>query len=181
VSTNAEYDPNVYDRRGLLAEVRRGFTLAWAGHHGANHWGRVRCHALAIARARGADTRVVELFAFLHDSQRRDEWKDPGHGARGAEYARALQSRFFDLRPAQIDQLAHAIRHHSGGEVSTDATIQTCWDADRLDLGRVRIKPSDEYLSEEGARRINLAYAWSRGRARRHEKSSGGSAFETAR
>jgi uncharacterized protein len=181
VSTNAEYDPNVYDRRGLLAEVRRGFMLDWSGHHGADHWGRVRCHALAIARARGADLLVVELFAFLHDSQRRDEWKDTGHGARGAEYARALQGRFFDLRPAQVDRLASAIRHHSGGEVSTDATIQTCWDADRLDLGRVRIKPSDEYLSEEGARRISLAYAWSRGRARRHEKSSGGSIFETAR
>ena len=139
------------------------------------------CGLRAIARARGADLLVVELFAFLHDSQRRDEWKDTGHGARGAEYARALQGRFFDLRPAQVDRLASAIRHHSGGEVSTNATIQTCWDADRLDLGRVRIKPSDEYLSEEGARRINLAYAWSRGRARRHEKSSGGSAFETAR
>jgi uncharacterized protein len=169
------------DRVGLLAEIRCGFTLDWAGHHGANHWGRVRYHALAIAQARGADVVVVELFAFLHDSQRRDEWKDPGHGARGAEYARALQGRFFDLRASQLDRLTHAIRHHSGGEVSTDATIQTCWDADRLDLGRVGIKPSDEFLSEEGARRIGLADAWSRGHARRHEKYAAGSVLDPAR
>jgi uncharacterized protein len=160
-----------YDRAGLLAEIRRGFALDWAGHHGANHWGRVHCHALAIAEARGADLLVVELFAFLHDSQRNDEWQDPRHGTRGAEYARALQGRFFELLPTQIDQLTHAICHHSGGEISTDATIQTCWDADRLDLGRVGIKPSDRFLSEEGAQRIALAYAWSRGRTYHGEKS----------
>jgi uncharacterized protein len=113
---------------------------------------------------------VVELFAFLHDSQLEDEWRVPGHGNRGAEFARSLQGRFFELRPAQLDRLAYAIRHHSGGEVSTDATIQSCWDGDRLDLGRVGIKPTDKYLSEEGSRRIKMAYAWSRGRARRHEK-----------
>lgn len=156
-----------YDRAGLLAEIRQNFTLDWVGHHGANHWGRVRSHALAIAKARGADALVVELFAFLHDSQREDEWADPGHGARGAEYAHSLQGKFFDLQPAQLDRLAYAIRHHSGGDVSTDATIQSCWDADRLDLGRVGIKPAAEFLSSEGASRIKLAYRWSRGKNHR--------------
>ena len=180
MNTNADHDPSVYDRRGLLAEVRRGFVLDWTGDHGAHHWGRVRHHAMTIARARTADVLVVELFAFLHDSQREDEWRDPGHGNRGAEFARSLQGRFFELRPAQLDRLAYAIRHHSGGEVSTDATIQSCWDGDRLDLGRVGIKPTDKYLSEEGSRRIKMAYAWSRGRARRHEKYSSGSSFDPA-
>ena len=106
---------------------------------------------------------VVELFAFLHDSQREDEWCDPGHGARGADYARALQGRFFDLKPAQLDRLSYAIRYHSGGEVSTDVTIQSCWDADRLDLGRVGITPDERFLSPEGAARIEFAYRWSRG------------------
>ena len=159
-------DPIVYDRAGLLAEIRHGFAVDWAGHHGANHWGRVRRHALAIAQARGADLLVVELFAFLHDSQREDEWTDPGHGARGADYARSVQGKFFDLKPAQLDRLAYAIRHHSGGEISTDATIQSCWDADRLDLGRVGIKPDAELLSSEGALRIKFAYRWSKGKTR---------------
>jgi uncharacterized protein len=53
------------------------------------------------------------------------------------------------------------MQHHSGGEVSTNATIQTCWDSDRLDLGRVGIKPSAQYISEEAAFFIDLAYEWS--------------------
>lgn len=164
-------DPMVYDRVGLLAEIRRGFTLDWAGHHGANHWGRVRHHALSIAKSRSANLLVVELFAFLHDSQRRDEWRDPKHGDRGAEYARSLQGRFYELSTKALSQLTHAIRHHSGGEISTDATIQSCWDADRLDLGRVGIKPAPEFLSSEGALRIDFAYRWSKGKNHREAHS----------
>jgi uncharacterized protein len=151
----------VYDRVGLLAEIRRGFTLDWAGHHGANHSGRVRHHALSIAKSRSANLLVVELFAFLHDSQRRDEWRDPKHGERGAEYARSLQGKFYSLGAKPLSQLTHAIRYHSGGEVSTDTTIQSCWDADRLDLGRVGIKPRSEFLSPHGAQHIESAYGWS--------------------
>jgi uncharacterized protein len=47
--------------------------------------------------------------------------------------------------------------------VHTCATIQSCWDGDRLDLGRVGIKPHKDYLSEEGARLIARAYKMSRG------------------
>jgi uncharacterized protein len=79
---------------------------------------------VSVARARGADLLVAELFAFLHDSQREDERGDPHHRRRGADYARSRQGVFFELKPAQLDRLAHAIRHHSGGEVGTDATIQ---------------------------------------------------------
>ena len=161
----------LFNRSGLLAEIRRSFALAWAGHHGAHHWGRVRRHALCIARARGADLLVVELFAFLHDSQRQDEWRDPKHGDRGAEYARSLQGRFYELSTKALSQLTQAIRHHSGGEISTDATIQSCWDADRLDLGRVGIKPAAEYLSSEGASRIDFAYCWSKRKCYREAHS----------
>jgi uncharacterized protein len=53
------------------------------------------------------------------------------------------------------------MKHHSGGEVSTNKTIQTCWDADRLDLGRVGIIPAPKYLSKKAAPYINTAYDWS--------------------
>jgi len=114
---------------------------------------------------------VVELFAFLHDSQRRDEWEDSKHGDRGAEYARSLQGRFYELSTKALSQLTHAIRHHSGGEISTDATIQSCWDADRLDLGRVGIVPAAEFLSSEGASRIESAYCWSKRKCYREAHS----------
>jgi uncharacterized protein len=60
-------------------------------------------------------------------------------------------------------QACHAMQHHSGGDVHTCATIQSCWDGDRLDLGSVGIKPHKDYLSEEGARLIAGTYKMSRG------------------
>jgi uncharacterized protein len=39
--------------------------------------------------------------------------------------------------------------------------IQTYWDADRLDLSRVGIFPSAQYLSQEAALFIDLAHDWS--------------------
>jgi hypothetical protein len=50
-----------------------------------------------------------------------------------------------------------------GGGVDTDPTVQTCWDADRLDLGRVGIKPHPDFLSPFAAKLIEPAYRWSRG------------------
>ena len=104
---------------------------------------------------------MIELFSFLHDSQRLDDRRDRGHGARASEYARALNGTFFDLNPSEISLLCKAITHHSAGKIETNVTIQSCWDADRLDLGRVGIKPSAEYLSNEAAQYIEDAYDWS--------------------
>ena len=122
----------------------------------------MRHHGLAVGRARNADLLVIELFAFLHDSQRLDDRRDRGHGARASEYARALNGTYFDLSPNQIEHLCKAISHNSRGKIETNVTIQSCWDADRLDLGRVGIKPSAEFLSNEAALYIEDAYEWSR-------------------
>jgi uncharacterized protein len=109
----------------------------------------------------GADLNVVELFAFLHDSKRLNEYSDPDHGARAAEYATSLNGSFFTLNANQLDLLCIAMRGHSGGQVHSDPTIQTCWDADRLDLGRVGIRPDPYFLSSLAAPHIQSAYEWS--------------------
>ena len=150
-----------FDRRGLLDCVIKQFKVCRDGFHGPNHWARVRHHALEVGRVVGADLAVVELFALLHDSQRRNEDDDPLHGARAAVYAVSLQGGYFVLEAARLEQLAFAIRHHSDGKRHKDPTIQTCWDADRLDLGRVGIKPSARYLSAQAAGFIEDAYRWS--------------------
>lgn len=47
-----------------------------------------------------------------------------------------------------FDLACYAMKHHSAGGISTDATIQTCWDSDRIDLGRVGIcHPHNTYPS----------------------------------
>ena len=151
----------VFDRKGLLKAVLKQFKVDRQGVHGPGHWARVRYHALMIGRAAGADLLVVELFAFLHDSKRLNESDDPEHGSRAASYAKELNGKFFQLSEEQIEKLCHAMTFHSDGRIHADPTIQTCWDADRLDLGRVGKKPKAHYLSKEGAKHIDSAYRWS--------------------
>jgi uncharacterized protein len=147
-----------YDRTGLIALIKSEFKLDWDGIHGANHWARVLHHGKTIGELRQADLLVVELFGFLHDSCRLNDGKDPQHGQRAADFAHGIQGDFYQLTPKQLDALCYAMQHHSGGEVSTNATIQTCWDSDRLDLGRVGIIPSPKFISAEGAQFIDYAF-----------------------
>jgi uncharacterized protein len=127
----------------------------------ASHWARVRHHALRLCTLRQGDLLVAELFAYLHDSQRENEWTDPLHGARAADYVASLNGSYFELSGEQLDLLTHAARFHSDGLMHQDATIQSCWDADRLDLGRVGITPSKQYLSVYAHALIEKAYEWS--------------------
>jgi uncharacterized protein len=73
-----------------------------------------------------------------------------------------MNGRNFKLDGFQLDVLCHAMAHHSNGAVDTDPTVQTCWDADRLDLGRVGIMPAARHRSLEAATHIESAYSWSR-------------------
>lgn len=152
-----------YDRSGLIALIKSEFKIDWQGIHGANHWARVLNHGKNIGQIRKADLLVIELFGFLHDSCRLNDGRDPQHGARAAEFAHGIHGDYFQLDDKQLDKLCFAMQNHSEGETSTDATIQTCWDSDRLDLGRVGIFPSPQYLSQEASLFIDLAHDWSLG------------------
>ena len=109
-----------------------------------------------MARQNGARQDVVELFAFLHDSQRRNDGYDRHHGARAADYVVELNSWLLDLDPTGLDMLAYACRHHSDGLTEADVTVQTCWDSDRLDLGRVGIQPNPKRMCTQEARQRGL-------------------------
>ena len=159
--SGTEMSTLVFDRKGLLKAVLKQFKVDRQGVHGPVHWARVRYHALMIGRATGADLLVVELFAFLHDSKRLNEYKDPEHGSRAASYAKELNGTYFQIAEEQFEKLCYAMTFHSDGGLHVDPTIQTCWDADRLDLGRVGKKPKAQYLSKEGAKHIDSAYRWS--------------------
>ena len=116
--------------------------------------GRRALHGLAIAERTQASARVVELFAFLHDARRRDEWSDPAHGRRSAELVRELGSRVLRISDEEVDLLAYACHYHSDGRMEGDVTVQLCWDADRLDLGRVGIRPDPARLCTGAARQL---------------------------
>ena len=46
--------------------------------------------------------------------------------------------------------------------MKADPTVQTCWDADRLDLSRVGIMSAARHRSLVAVRYIESAYSWSR-------------------
>ncbi len=122
--------------------------------HGPDHWRRVERNGIVLARRTGADLVVVRLFALFHDSRRENDGWDEGHGARGAEYARILRGSAFELDEARFEALHHACVWHTDGRFHEDPTIATCWDADRLDLGRVGIIPDAAFMSTDFGREI---------------------------
>ena len=143
----------------LLQAIRDQYQLPWWGLHGITHWARVYENGLRLAEHTEADREVLLYFALFHDAKRINEAWDQGHGLRGAEYAAILRGSHFDMTQRSFDLLFEACQHHTDGLLEADPTVQTCWDADRLDLARARILPRPEHLCSQAARKPELI-AW---------------------
>ena len=122
--------------------------------HGPSHWRRVERNGLFVATRSGAVVEVVRLFAVFHDSRREHDGYDDTHGSRGAAYAASLRGVLFDIRDEHFELFHYACTWHTHGRLSDEPTVGTCWDADRLDLGRVGTQPRAEYMSTEFGREI---------------------------
>lgn len=114
--------------------------------HGPEHWRRVERNGLLLAEAGGVDVEVIKLFALFHDSRRENDGWDPDHGVRGAEFARELRDTAYELSDDRFEILHYACTWHTDGVSHADPTIAACWDADRLDLGRVGITPDPKRM-----------------------------------
>ena len=124
-----------------------------SGYHGKDHWAKVERNGHYLAQFNDADKMVVSYFAFVHDSMREDDKEDLGHGPRAAAFIMKRRD-LFPLDDNQFRQLKDACKGHTVGERPDCVTINTCWDADRLDIGRVGITPNAKYLFNEEAKRI---------------------------
>lgn len=144
----------MHDFAGIMRSILDGYRLPVRGYHGVVHWARVAENGLRIAEANGGDPEVVRLFALFHDSRRVNEMRDEDHGLRGAELARSLRGSLVHLDDARFETLFEACRLHTDGLTAGDPTLQACWDADRLDLGRVGITPSPGRLCTDAARNL---------------------------
>ena len=124
--------------------------------HGIEHWHQVEANGLLLAgRVVGVDVDVVRLFAIFHDSKRFDDGYDPEHGARGAEFAKECrEAKLFEIDDERFDKLYHACKFHTHERRNDDVTISTCYDADRLDLGRVGIPLDPEKMATGFGSRI---------------------------
>ena len=145
----------------VLKAVLEDYALPLNGDHGVSHWARVLENGLRLAEETGANVEVVSLFAVLHDSRRINEVTDPEHGPRAAEFAAELRGRVFDLDDNEFRLLHKACEGHTHERNHPDVTIRTCWDSDRLDLGRVGIMPHPSRLCTEVAKRPEtIKRAW---------------------
>lgn len=132
------------DLAPIVHAILNDYPLPQQGIHGVAHWARVLETGVRLAETNGANADVVRLFAVFHDCQRVTEETDPSHGIRGATFAAELRGKLFDLNDDDFDLLFVACVGHMDHPTDDDPTVQTCWDADRLDMGRVgaRITPS---------------------------------------
>ena len=123
--------------------------------HGLKHWLQVEYNGILLADKTGADIDVVRLFALFHDSKRANDNYDCEHGIRGAEFAKECRrSRLLDIDDSRFEKLYHACAFHTDECGCNDITINTCYDADRLDLGRVGIKLDPMKMATEYGKHI---------------------------
>lgn len=152
------------DIPNILKTILAQYSLPLNGDHGVGHWARVMENGLRMAEMTGANVEVVKLFAIFHDSRRLNEVTDPGHGPRAAEFAAELRGTEFELPDKEFSLLHRACAGHTHERTHPDITIQTCWDSDRLDLGRVGVTPHPNRLCTAVAKMPEVL-KWADGRA----------------
>ena len=137
----------------LIQHLKVNALLFDSPYHGLKHWQTVERNGLYLCQFNNADKEVVSYFAYTHDCMRKNEHIDPEHGPRAARFIKR-NSELFDLNEHQMELLRRASSGHTHGRKCDDVTVMTCWDADRLDIGRVGIQPDSKYLFNKEAKRI---------------------------
>jgi uncharacterized protein len=151
----------------LLSRILQDYALWPNGVHGVAHWARVLENGKRVGQlTEGADPDVIELFAVFHDSRRVNDQRDDGHGRRGAELARQLRGKYYDIDDARFALLEYACQEHTHGRTQADPTVQVCWDSDRLDLLRVGTRPHPRLLCTDAAK-TSVIMEWANDRASR--------------
>lgn len=135
----------------ILEAILEEYALPTFGLHGVSHWARVYQNGMRLAELTGANPDVVALFAVFHDSRRINEGFDHGHGRRSADFAASQRGFLFEIPDTEFQELYYACAHHTDGMLEGPVTIQTCWDADRLDLARAGIIPHEHHLCTAAA------------------------------
>ncbi len=140
----------------LIDAVEEASTNRESLCHGPQHW---RCVSLVGVRLSGttpgADALVAFLFGLFHDAMRENDWQDEGHGTRGA----SLMTRFYraGLIPITLPQYEAALlacQTHTEAAPTKRAVLGVCYDADRLNLWRVCVRPEPAYLSTIAGREM---------------------------
>jgi uncharacterized protein len=116
-------------RSEILALIENHARLFKSVIHGLPHW------------------KTVERNGRVNEDH------DPEHGPRATAFIKEHR-QLLDLADSQVDMLCRACSGHTHGRKCHDSPVCTCWDADRLDIGRIGVKPNSKYLFNDEAKRI---------------------------
>ena len=95
----------------------------------------------------------MRFFAYLHDKCRLDDWEDLEHGVRAADMLQTLRETVLrDFTDEEVALLERACRCHTTEHRTGIPTVDVCFDADRLDLGKVGVVPNPMFMAtKQGA------------------------------
>ena len=130
------------------------------GSHDWEHVERVRSVSLHIGQLEGADMKVLEVAALLHDIGR--TWQDRSqgevcHAEKGAHLAQEILKNL-DFEQEKTDPILDCILHHRyrKGHKPQSLEAKILFDADKLDsIGAVGIARAFLFAGEVGARLHN--------------------------
>ena len=143
----------------LIRTVCDNFKLDINGLHGIYHWRRVEQNGKILHKLLPeTDLTVITLFAYIHDSQRICEDDDDLHGPRASEWAIENLCSLVSISNTQLEELVEACYGHTSELFSENLTIQACWDADRLDIGRCKHYIDRSYLGTPVAKIDNVLF-----------------------
>lgn len=142
------------DLETLIRAVEEGSTSRDSEDHGPQHWRCVALTGIRLARQTpGASPLIAFLFGLFHDARRENDYWDPGHGERGAQLAETFQARgLLTLLEQNFADLLLACKTHTEADPTDNPVIGICYDADRLNLWRVRVRPNSDFLSTDAGK-----------------------------
>ncbi|MCL4353437.1 MAG: hypothetical protein M1484_04060 [Patescibacteria group bacterium] len=143
----------------LFRLIKSQYDLPINSLHGLPHWKHVEALGRRLATSTKADLRVITLFAYLHDSCRKNDDFDPEHGVRAVKFVKELfEAKMLNITTKQLETLVFACQFHNQKQIKPkNITVATCWDADKLDLERMGTTPDSNYLFTEVAKKYNAA------------------------
>ena len=146
-----DIDKPIDEPRVDIEKVKQFVVSRWTldSIHGVSHWDRVYCFGQQLLTPE-CNALVVGLFAYLHDSCRESNGYDEEHGPRAAQWIETLRDNLLKgLSDDEFHLLQEAIRLHTVCHRTGNATIDACFDSDRLDLGRVGITPNPKKMASQ--------------------------------
>ena len=137
-------------------DAQKYFTSA-NGCHAWDHTERVIATALHIGKIEGANLKILEISAILHDIKKIEEMEKKGticHATEGAKEAMKILAKY-DLKKEELDGIYHCIESHRKRNSIDPTTLEAkiLFDADKLDgIGALGIGRMFMFASEVGAK-----------------------------